>query len=255
MFLLPNDCWEIRESAKKGRGVYARTDIKPGTVIGDYLGKIIRVEDEEEYNKRYGLYARYFSSVATIYPDPNVPGVHMINHSCTPNCDVQSYEDHCLHYAIRFIYAGEELTVDYTIDPREGEDPMSDIACHCESQFCRGTMCTAPWLSDKLVGGGEDEDEDATSPVPFGEELPRLAAYPRTMSDDPLCDLYAVQDLEPVRFAETSLPSVRELRIRLRKTGRPLSFPKMGVLVQGVFRNAAVIKPLRKKSGSVRRKK
>ena len=51
MFLLNTDYWEVKESEKKGRGVFVKKDITAGTVIGDYLGKIVSDDDETKENE------------------------------------------------------------------------------------------------------------------------------------------------------------------------------------------------------------
>ena len=43
MFLLKDTDWEIKKTKEKGLGVFAKKEIKAGTVISDYLGKIINI--------------------------------------------------------------------------------------------------------------------------------------------------------------------------------------------------------------------
>ena len=51
MFLLSEDYLQIRKTKKKGFGVFAKKRIKAGTVIGDYLGKVIKTESRRMISK------------------------------------------------------------------------------------------------------------------------------------------------------------------------------------------------------------
>ena len=42
MFLIKDDFWQIKKTKERGYGVFARKEIKAGTIIGDYLGKVIK---------------------------------------------------------------------------------------------------------------------------------------------------------------------------------------------------------------------
>ena len=59
MFLFSNDYWEIKITSKKGKGVFAKKDIPPGTVIGDYLG--IPILDKNYDENKSGLFDMYFN--------------------------------------------------------------------------------------------------------------------------------------------------------------------------------------------------
>src|SRR5579871_5079449 len=121
MFLLSPDYWEIKKTKNKGKGVFAKKNIIAGTIIGDYLGKIIRKDDEEKYEDKYGFYAMYYHGRATIFPEVKQPGIHLINHSCMPNCYMYTYQGHTLYFALRRIFAGEELTVSYLVSPLDDD--------------------------------------------------------------------------------------------------------------------------------------
>ncbi len=68
MFFLPKDSWEVKKTKEKGRGVFTKADIPPGTVIGDYLGKVIRTAEDELYDTEDSFYLMYYHDRASLYP-------------------------------------------------------------------------------------------------------------------------------------------------------------------------------------------
>ena len=81
MFLIPSNFWEIRETKNKGRGVFAKKPIPTGTIIGDYVGKLIQLNDVDFDKEKKNLYLMYYNDEIGIYPDLKKPGVYLINHS------------------------------------------------------------------------------------------------------------------------------------------------------------------------------
>ena len=82
MFLISKDYWEVRETKEKGRGVFAKKGIAAGTVVGDYLGRVIKTAEYDLDRDKEGLYLMYLTDEASIYPDLKKPGLHLFNHSC-----------------------------------------------------------------------------------------------------------------------------------------------------------------------------
>src|SRR5579862_3875481 len=138
MFVIPDDWYAIKMLKKKGRGVFASRDIAPGTVIGDYLGTLMPRDASDERSN--GLYDMAGGLNYEILADPKKKGVHLINHSCANNCEAYPYQGHILYIALRKIFRGEELAVNYSLYAPEENTPCSAHACHCGSKFCRGTM-------------------------------------------------------------------------------------------------------------------
>ena len=76
-----------------------------------------------------------------ILGNPKVKGVHFLNHSCANNCDIYPYQTHILFFALRKIFKGEELSINYCLyGPDEVNTTCNMHACYCGSRFCRGTM-------------------------------------------------------------------------------------------------------------------
>ena len=75
---------------KKGRGLYATKDIKEGTRIINYLGKLITKKQTEESNKYDNSKPIYLFTVNKRYDldgDFSWNTARLINHSCNNNCD------------------------------------------------------------------------------------------------------------------------------------------------------------------------
>jgi len=75
---------------KKGRGLYATQDIKAGTKIIDYVGKLITKKQTEESDKYDNGKPIYLFTINKRYDlDGDFPWntAGLINHSCDNNCD------------------------------------------------------------------------------------------------------------------------------------------------------------------------
>lgn len=139
MFLINDDFWEIRKTKQKGKGVFARKTISKGAIIGDYVGRLIDYKDIDPDEENKNLFLMYYSDTNGIYPDLNKPGIHLLNHSCSPNCFIYKYKDHTLAAAIKNIKKGEELTISYLLPPNEcGKN--CPHKCRCNSKNCKKTM-------------------------------------------------------------------------------------------------------------------
>lgn len=241
MFLLPQKFWKVEKTAKKGRGVFATKYIAPGTIIGDYIGKIIRAQDEDKYDKNNAVYVMYYSEQASIWPNPKKTGIHLINHSCTPNCWMYTYKGHTLFFALRRIFKGEELTVSYLLSPLEDNPKSPPHICRCESVLCFQSMHALPkmydaWseLQDKV------EKKQKRARIKYGQELAPFVFYPENISDHLIYPLFGSNKRPAKRLSNKKLPSYKSLRELLRETGQTLYFSKLGVKVYGVYGNLIV---------------
>ncbi len=189
MILLSDDYWEIRETLKKGRGVFAKKDIPKGVVIGDYLGKVIHPQDAivDEEN----FYLMYYHDGAAIAPDLEKPGVHLLNHSCVPNAWLYIYKGHTLAFTLKKILKGEELTIPYLLSPKDEFCKPCLHICKCASPKCSGTMHLSKdkynsWRKFNEKWASETKREK----VSFGKDLPLLNTYPKTISKDYIKEIY-----------------------------------------------------------------
>jgi len=181
MILLNSDCWEIKETKHKGRGIFAKKSISKGTIIGDYLGKVIHprdaVIDEENF------YLMYYHDKAAIVPNLEKPGVHLLNHACIPNAWLYTYKGHTLAFALKEISKGEEITIPYLLSPIDDFCNPCLHVCKCGNLQCTGTMHLS---KEKYVKWQILNDKWSAKTkkirIKYGKELPQLTRYPKTIS-------------------------------------------------------------------------
>jgi len=117
---------EIRDS-KFGKGLFAKKDIKAGTILCKATGKELSFEEtvllkEKESHSLQIDFDKY------ILCEP--PFLYS-NHSCDPNCGVNS---HLELFALQKIEAGKELFWDYSTSMLERHWTMQ---CACGEKICR----------------------------------------------------------------------------------------------------------------------
>lgn len=191
MFLLAPGFWQIKKTKKCGLGVFAKKEIGAGTVIGDYLGKVIKTKEYDPASDKKGLFLMYFTDQACIYPNLKKPGIHLLNHSCTPNCWIYIYRGHTLFFALRKIFPGEELTISYLLSPKDKTCNPCTHKCKCTSKFCTGTMHLTHVKYEKWQKfQNKQKRETKTSQYIFGKNLPKLTSYPKI----------EIHDLKPMDF-------------------------------------------------------
>ena len=82
-----------------------------------------------------------------IYPDLTKQDIHLINHSCDPNCWILNTNGRVYFFALRDIKSGEELTISYLLPPKDETCNPCTHNCYCGSKRsltslkkCTGTM-------------------------------------------------------------------------------------------------------------------
>ena len=179
MILISDKYWEIRKTKNKGRGLFAKGDISKATVIGDYVGKVMRPEDAIINEENF--YLMYYHDRAVILPDLRKTGVHVLNHSCNPNCWLYIYKGHTLAFAFKEILKGAELTIPYLLPPLNNKfcDPCSHI-CHCGSLSCTKTMHLPKDKYKAWRGLTESQSKETKRErIKYGEDLAILSNYPK----------------------------------------------------------------------------
>ena len=137
--------FKIRKSKidKNGKGLYASKDIKLGTKIINYIGKIVTnktVETSEKYDNSKPIYLFTLNKRFTLDGDFEWNIARLINHSCNNNCDYNGKGLKVWVTAIRDIKKGEELTCDYGF----GYDKdYKQFPCRCKSKNCCGYIIRA----------------------------------------------------------------------------------------------------------------
>jgi SET domain-containing protein len=183
MILLKDDTWEVRNTKRKGRGIFTKKRIMKGTVIGDYLGKVIHPRDAvvDEEN----LYLMYYHDKAAIVPDLNKSGIHLLNHSCVPNAFLYTHMGHTLAFALRQIEKNEELTIPYLLSPQdEFCNPCLHI-CECGNLQCTGTMHLSKNTFEKWrVFNNKWAKKTKRKRISYEKELAMLDIYPKAIPTD-----------------------------------------------------------------------
>ncbi|WP_437204367.1 SET domain-containing protein [Planctomicrobium sp. SH664] len=110
-----SDLVEIRYTKHKGRGVFARRDIRKGTIIERVPVIVVtweQIEDSELASYAYS-WTDTKAAIALGYGS-------LYNHSFKPNAYYQDEGRQTKVYtAVRNITAGEEITINYNGDPKD----------------------------------------------------------------------------------------------------------------------------------------
>jgi len=130
--------YKIKKSNIDNKGLYANTDIKDGTKIIEYKGKIVskkKVEEDSKFDNDKAIYLFNLNKKYDLDGDFKFNTARLINHSCNPNCEVAGTGLKVWVYAIRDIKKGEELSYDYGFGY---DEYYKDFPCRCGSKNCVG---------------------------------------------------------------------------------------------------------------------
>ena len=109
-----------------GEGIFAVRTIFAGDFILEYTGKRVPTGSAEEKGSRYLFLVDDDWTIDGPVPD-NLAGY--INHACMPNCEAVLDNGRIFYYAVRDIFSGEELTIDY--GPEYFEKFIAPFGCRC----------------------------------------------------------------------------------------------------------------------------
>ena len=130
--------YKIKKSKIDRNGLYANRDIKKGTKILEYKGKIISVKKSEENPKFDNDKAIYLFNINKRYDldgDFKFNTARLINHSCNPNCEVLGVGLKVWVYAMKNIKKDDELSYDYGFS---FDEDFRKYPCKCRSKNCAG---------------------------------------------------------------------------------------------------------------------
>ena len=144
--------YRVRRSKIDNLGLYAAKNIKNGSKIIEYKGKVITRHEAEEnpkYDNDKAIYLFNINKKFDLDGDFKYNTARLINHSCNPNCEVFGTGLKVWVYAIRNIKKGEELTYDYGFG---FDSDYKDFPCNCGSKNCVGYIVKAEsrWRIKKL---------------------------------------------------------------------------------------------------------
>ena len=142
-----DDSVSIGETAV-GKGVFSERSYPANAVIGEITGDVVK---NCPSGSRYS-----FEIDDQTQLEPHAP-FRYVNHSCEPNCEFDWFDDDGMNadvaplylIALRDIWPGEELTIDYNWPA------ISAVRCHCATASCRGWIVSVDEL-DSLVRTCED---------------------------------------------------------------------------------------------------
>ena len=130
--------YKIKKSNIDKNGLCASQNIKKGTKIIEYIGKIISKKETDENNKFDNNKDIYLFNLNNRYDlDGNFKfnTARLINHSCNPNCEVKGAGLKIWVYSIKKIKKGEELTYDYGFSY---DKDYKQFPCKCGGKDCVG---------------------------------------------------------------------------------------------------------------------
>jgi len=123
-------------------GVFAAQTIPARVRVIEYSGKRLsrrkacEVFRERWVSRSHNLhYLARLDSYWTVDGADGGSGAEFVNHSCDPNVEMKTIRNHIWIITLRRIRRGEELTSDYSYDPKGIR-----VACRCGSPKCRGTL-------------------------------------------------------------------------------------------------------------------
>jgi len=130
--------YKVKKSSIDKRGLYASKNIKSGSKIIEYIGKLISKKETEtnpKFNNEKDIYLFNLNSKYDLDGDYSWNKARFINHSCNPNCEVEGKGLKLWITAIKDIKKDEELSYDYGF----GYDvDYKKFPCKCGSQNCSG---------------------------------------------------------------------------------------------------------------------
>jgi len=139
--------WIEKKSKIHGVGIFASENIKKNSKIIQYIGeKITKKEGDKRSSdriKKYlnkknegSVYVFELNRKYDIDGSPLYNKARYINHSCSPNCEVDVVNNEIWISSIKSLKKGDELFYDYGY--LFDEDDFSDHLCKCGSAKCIG---------------------------------------------------------------------------------------------------------------------
>ena len=122
----------------KGRDLYAISDIKEGTRIMDYKGKIItnkQVDESKKFDNGKPIYLFTLNKRYTLDGDFTWNKAGLINHSCNPNSQYDGKGLKIWVTATQNIKKDEEITSDYGFG---FDEDFKQFPCKCGAKNCCG---------------------------------------------------------------------------------------------------------------------
>ena len=130
--------YKIKKSNIDNKGLIAAKDIKKGTKIIEYTGKLISKKDSQEnpkFDNEKRIYLFEINKRYDLDGDFRFNTARLINHSCNPNCEVAGKGLKLWIESTKDIKKGEELSYDYGFS---FDEDFKNYPCRCNSSNCCG---------------------------------------------------------------------------------------------------------------------
>ena len=130
--------YKVKKSNIDKKGLYASKNIKSEVKIIDYIGKIITKKEAQKNSKfdnKKDIYLFNINEKYDLDGDFKWNAARLINHSCSPNCEVEGKGLKLWIVSIKEIKKGEELTYDYGFSY---DADYKQFPCKCGSMNCVG---------------------------------------------------------------------------------------------------------------------
>ena len=130
--------YKIKKSNIDNKGLIAAKDIKKGTRIIEYKGKLISKKESEEnpkFDNEKKIYLFEINKRYDLDGDFRFNTARLINHSCNPNCEVTGKGLKLWIESTKEIKKGEELSYDYGFS---FDEDFKNYPCRCNSSNCCG---------------------------------------------------------------------------------------------------------------------
>ena len=138
--------WFKKKSPLHGSGLFAKTNIKKGQKVIQYIGdKVTKREGDKRADKQIRkakkdknngmVYVFELNKRYDIDGDVDYNFAKFINHSCNPNCEVTGVGLKVWVHAIKNIKKGDEFSYDYGFS---FDEDYKNYPCRCRSKNCCG---------------------------------------------------------------------------------------------------------------------
>ena len=144
--------WKVKKSKIHGAGIFATEDISKGVKVIEYIGeKVTKAEGDKRSERRIKKYLHSKTTGSVYIFELNsrydIDGsskknkARYINHSCSPNCEVNITKGKIWISSIKKIRKNEELSYDYGYE--FDKEDYKDHTCKCGSKNCIGFIISS----------------------------------------------------------------------------------------------------------------
>lgn len=184
---------KVIETPGKGFGLFVCEDLKPGTLVIEYVGEVVNQEQMGTRAQKYAKQGQPHFYFMTLRPNQIIDATckgnlsRFMNHSCSPNCETQKWivggKIKIGLFTLKNIKAGSELTFDYKF-VRFGKEPQK---CLCGEPNCTSFIGVSSQenSSGRKSKQTEDSEEDSDGVDEFQifiDSDPKAAELPGQIS-------------------------------------------------------------------------